>query len=103
MARVLTRPGAAMPSAAMSEEDYKGAGGLRPWTALFGRSIARCSRLRLQFLQLFFQEGQAGHRSAIGLVGDRVFLHLRPACFGILLIPRTPGLGIVRTLRGQVI
>jgi len=59
--------------------------------------------LLLQFLQLLFKKWQARDRGAIGLVGDRVFLHLRPTRIGIPLIPGMFGVGIVRCLRHQII
>ena len=46
---------------------------------------------------------QASDRRAVGLVGGRLFLHLRPSRLGILLIPGASGFCIKRPLRDQIV
>jgi hypothetical protein len=46
---------------------------------------------------------QASDRGAVGLVGGRLFLHLRSSRVGILFIPGAPSVRIKRSLRDQIV
>ena len=57
----------------------------------------------LQLLQFLPEGRQARDGGAVGLVGDRLFLHLRPSRVGFLFIPGTPGFWIKRSLRDEIV
>ena len=65
--------------------------------------VASRRGLLLQLLQFFLQRGQARDRGAVGLIGSRLFLYLRPARVGVLFIPRTPSFRIEHSLRGEIV
>ena len=68
-----------------------------------GRGVDRRAGLLLQFFQLFLQERQARDQRAISLIRDRLLLHLSPSRVGILFVPRTLGLDVECSLRGEII
>jgi hypothetical protein len=70
---------------------------------LLGRGVDRRAGLLLQFFQLFLQERQARDQRAIRVIRDRLLLHLIPSRVGILFVPRTFGLDVECSLRGEII
>lgn len=52
---------------------------------------------------VFLQRRQARGRRAIGLIGNRLLLHPRPARVGVLFIPRALSFRIERTMYDEIV